>query len=253
MDTEITPEMMAEMYRRYRTHPVKSSYQFPDEIRLFYRGERNIYHIRLENGSKYIFKPYRPEDKAQDLLEYIPEDELLVYDKFSHLQGKYLPICYGLVKMEDKMSGLLLEDCGSKTYEDPPEDETSKFLLFMRAMCALERLLAAGLLHQDMEFRNMVYDPKTLQMRIIDIGPVPGFDETPKDLWRYFYADFAWEFKYTKLVTGFWWGVFNVARVILAHPFDLSLYPLVLHFCLALVKRRMTMGSVRKADKSELS
>ena len=92
----------------------------------------------------------------------------------------------------------------------------------MRAMCALERVLAAGLLHPDMEFRNMVYDPETLQIRIIDIGPVPGFDETPKELWRFFYADFAWWFKYTKLVTGFWWGVFNVLRVLLAYPLDLS-------------------------------
>lgn len=241
---------MAE-YSTYRAHPIQSNYQFPSEIKQFTPGQRNIYHIRLENGSTYIFKPYRPEDEEQDRLEYIPEDELEVYDKFPHLQGKYLPICYGLVKM-DGMSGLLLENCGTKTYEDPPENETSKFLLFMRAMCALERVLAAGLLHQDMEFRNMVYDPETLQMRIIDIGPVPGFDETPKELWRFFYADFAWWFKYTKLVTGFWWGVFNVLRVLLAYPLDLSMYPLVLHFCLALVKRRMTMGSVRMVDKGEL-
>ena len=42
------------------------------------------------------------------------------------------------------MSGLLLEDCGEKkTYEEPPEDETSKFL-YMRAMCAKERYLAAS-------------------------------------------------------------------------------------------------------------
>ena len=251
MSTSIPPELMAEMYRAHRTHPIKSSYRFPSEIKQFTPGQREIYHIKLENGNTYIFKPYRNEDEEQDLLEYIPEDELEVYDNFPHLQGTYLPICYGLVKM-DGMCGLLLEDCGSKTYVDPPEDETSKFLLFMRAMCALERLLAAGILHPDLALRNVVYDPETLRMRIIDIGPVPGSpgydEETPEHLWRSFYGEFArWWFEYS---TGFWWGVFNVLRVILAHPLDLSLYPLILHFCLALVKRRMAMGSV---DKRELN
>lgn len=110
---------MAEMYRAHRTHPIKSSYQFPSEIKQFTPGQREIYHIKLENGNTYIFKPYRNEDEEQDLLEYIPEDELEVYDRLPHLQGTYLPICYGLVKM-DGMSGLLLEDCGSKTYVDSP-------------------------------------------------------------------------------------------------------------------------------------
>lgn len=67
------------------------------------------------------------------------------------------------------MSGLLLEDCGEKTYEDPPDDEISKFLSTCEQCVPMERCLAAGLVHPDMEFRNVVYNPTTLQMRIIDI------------------------------------------------------------------------------------
>lgn len=103
-----------------RTYPISSSYQFPSEIKQFTPGKRNTYHIRVENGDIYIFKTYRPEDEEDDRLEYIPEDELEVYNYSPPpLQGTYIPICYGLVKM-DGMSGLLLGNCGSKTYEEFP-------------------------------------------------------------------------------------------------------------------------------------
>ena len=39
---------------------------------MFTPGKRNTYHIRVENGDIYIFKPYRPEDEEDDRLEYIP-------------------------------------------------------------------------------------------------------------------------------------------------------------------------------------
>ena len=63
-----------------RTYPISSSYQFPSEIKQFTPGKRNTYHIRVENGDIYIFKTYRPEDEEDDRLEYIPEDELEVYN-----------------------------------------------------------------------------------------------------------------------------------------------------------------------------
>lgn len=45
------------------------------------------------------------------------------------------------------------------------DDETAKLILFSLAMCAMERCLAAGLVHQDADSRNSV----TLQVRIMDI------------------------------------------------------------------------------------
>lgn len=58
--------------------------------------------------------------------------------------------------MLDGEVGLLLEDCGRRTLEYPPQDDDdAKFILYMRAMCAMERCLAAGLVHQDADFRNL--------------------------------------------------------------------------------------------------
>ncbi|EEP76441.1 predicted protein [Uncinocarpus reesii 1704] len=46
----------------------------------------------------------------------------------------------------------------------------------MRATCVMETCIAAGLVHRDFEFRNIVYDPVTLEVRLIDIEPPPpGF------------------------------------------------------------------------------
>lgn len=77
---------------------------------MFTPGKRNTYHIRVENGDIYIFKPYRPEDEEDDRLEYIPEDELEVYN-YPPLQGTY---CWGIADQRLTRSS--------------PENETSKFL-----------------------------------------------------------------------------------------------------------------------------
>lgn len=131
-------------------------------------AERDVYRVLLENGESFIFKPACDEEPANDRDAYVPQDELAVYNRFKYLQGRYIPICYGIVTLRGKVD-LLMEDCGSKTFENPPLDENTKFILFLRAMCAMERCLSAGLVHQDAEFRNIIYNPVTLQVRIIDI------------------------------------------------------------------------------------
>lgn len=102
----------------------------------------------------------------------------------------------------------------------------------------------AGLVHPDMEFRNVVYNPATLQMRIIDIGPTPGPDDKPGEVWRWLHGEFAYFFGYKSAIIGFWWGLCNVLRVLLAYPLDPSL---VLHFCVALVKKWFTEKRKRKS------
>lgn len=56
----------------------------------------------------------------------------------------------------DGQTGLVLEDCGTGTFMRPPDDEVDRFRLFMRAHCVMERCLAAGFVHDDMEFRNVL-------------------------------------------------------------------------------------------------
>ncbi|OJJ86837.1 uncharacterized protein ASPGLDRAFT_56383 [Aspergillus glaucus CBS 516.65] len=85
---------------------VASSYEFASPIKRFDKGTRDIFRVELVNGESYVFKPHRPKDDENDRFEYIPEGELKVYNKFRHLQGKYIPICYGIVEM-NSMSGLL--------------------------------------------------------------------------------------------------------------------------------------------------
>lgn len=98
-----------------------------------------------------------------------------------------------------------MEDCGSKTFENPSLDENTKFILFLRAMCAMERCLSAGLVHQDAEFRNIVYNPVTLQVRIIDIE-IPQYERyKPQDVWISIFqnvtnVEFATASRYAKLL-----------------------------------------------------
>ncbi|OJJ80988.1 uncharacterized protein ASPGLDRAFT_50974 [Aspergillus glaucus CBS 516.65] len=45
----------------------------------------------------------------------------------------------------------------------------------------MERCLSAGLVHQDAEIRNIIYNPVTLQVRIIDIE-IPQYERyKPQD------------------------------------------------------------------------
>lgn len=69
-----------------------------------------------------------------------------------------------------------------KLFSTLPPNENEKFILYLRAMCAMERCLAVGLVYQDVDFRNLVYSPDTLQVRIIDIEP-SQHPTKPQDVW----------------------------------------------------------------------
>lgn len=58
---------------------------------------------------------------------------------------------------------------------------------------------------QILEFRNIVYDPETLGVRLIDIAPIPGqrWQDIPQNVWRYTDGDFAKCFEYEKATDGF--------------------------------------------------
>lgn len=94
------------------------------------------------------------------------------------------------------MAGLLVKDCGKKTLSKPLQDGDGKFILHMRAIWVVERCLAAGLVHQDMAFRNIVYDPTTLDLRVIVIGPVPGAESNSEDVWLNMDGGFYTKFGY---------------------------------------------------------
>lgn len=68
---------------------------------------------------------------------------------------------------------MVVEDCGPTTFENPPQDRDAKVILLLRAMSAMERCMAAGLVHQGALFNNIVHDPETLQVRIIDVEMQP--------------------------------------------------------------------------------
>lgn len=44
---------------------------FPRKIKQFI-AERDVYHVLLENGKTYVFKPARDEDPDEERLAYIP-------------------------------------------------------------------------------------------------------------------------------------------------------------------------------------
>lgn len=118
----------------YLPRSVASSYEFVSQIKRFDKGTRDIFRVELVNGESYVFKPYRPKDDENDRFEYIPEDELKVYNKFRHLQGKYIPICYGIVEM-NSMSGLLLEDCSEKNLWRTPGRRNEQIPLYASDVC----------------------------------------------------------------------------------------------------------------------
>lgn len=185
----------------------------------------------LENGDNYIFKPDKPEDDERE--GHCAQREIEVYhQRFRHLQGNCIPICYGVITLRGEI-GLLLQDCGRRTFEYPPQDENSKFILYMRATCVTSRCLAAGLVHPDMEFRNIqvVYNPETLQARFIDIEPVRYAAYTSEDMWIFVDGGFFCEFGYGKATISFYWGLSGVLKALIARPWDLSLYALVPQFC----------------------
>lgn len=206
----------------------------------------------MENGEKYIFKPERPEDLYENRDEYLPQPELERYDEFKHLQGKYIPICYGLMKMYNKV-GLVVEDCGPLTFNEPPQDENSKFIIYMRAMWAVERILASGLNHPDLTPRNIVYYPDTLKVRIIDIAPLPYTTRQPPGIWLNFDAELYDEFHYKRDTYNFWWGLSRVFKAFVARPWDLALYLIVPRFCIALIVKKFVTRNVGKFDTKKIS
>lgn len=219
-----------------------SSVKFPSPPKRLIR-ERDIVHVLLECGDNYIFKPDKPEDDERE--GHCAQREMEVYDRFRHLQGKCIPICYGIASLDGEV-GLLLQDCGRRTFEYPPSDKNSKFILYMRATCVMSQCLRAGLVHPDMEFRNIVYNLKTLQVRFIDIEPVRYAEYTPEDMWKFLDGGFFREFGYGKTTVSFYWGFSGVLKALMAYPCDLSLYFLILQFCLCLVRKKFMMRNEGK-------
>lgn len=156
------------------------------------------------------------------------------------------------MKMYNKV-GLVVEDCGPLTFNEPPQDQNSKFILYMRAMWAVERILASGLNHPDLEARNIVYYPDTLKIRIIDIAPLPYTTKKPPGVWLGFNADLCYEFDYKKETSSFWWGLARVFKAFMARPWDLALYLIVPRFCFALVVKKLVTRNLGKFNTNKIS
>lgn len=91
-------------------------------------------------------------------------------------------------------------------------------------MCAMQRCLAPGLVYQDAEFRNVVYNPDTLQVRIIDLELPKYTRYKPEDIWASMDASFDRFFNYKKRTCGFWWALFPITNMLMKCPWDLGLY-----------------------------
>lgn len=177
------------------THKM-TTLQFPNPPKHFIK-ELDIVHVLCANGDSYIFKPDKPESYEREA--HIAECEMAVYQRFKHLQGTCIPICYGVGTLHPGgETGLLIQDCGTRTFEYPPQDENSKFILYMRAVFIMSKCLDAGFVHEDMEFRNIVYDPQTLQVRMVDVEPVRYAKYTAVDMWKFLDLGFIDEFGYDR-------------------------------------------------------
>lgn len=118
----------------------------------------------------------------------------------------------------------------------------------MRAKCVVQKCLESGFIHPDMEFQNIVYDPDTLQVRLIDIEPVRYANYTPQDIWKFMSAGFAESFGYGRESTKLSWGLSKVLIVLRARPWDGAIYLLILRFCFCQVKKKITMRNAGKSD-----
>lgn len=72
--------------------------------------------------------------------------------------GKYVSLRYDILTLHDQV-WLLLENCGRRTHIFPSkwwESQIQFLFFFLRAMCAMDRCLAAGLVRRDFQFYNIV-------------------------------------------------------------------------------------------------
>lgn len=92
----------------------------PKNIKTVIKGDQ-IHRVQLNNGELCVFKPNRTGNDGSDA--YVAKTELELYRKFACLQGHSLPVCHGVETMDGE-TGLVLEDCGSTTFMNPPPGMT---------------------------------------------------------------------------------------------------------------------------------
>lgn len=139
------------------------------------------------------------------------------------------------------MVGLLLQDCGEKTFHAPPQDENSKFFFHMWAICAMDSLLATGFVRPGVDFRNFVYNPVTLDMRIINIGPIPGAALTSKDNWVCFSRGILLYLWVPAFYDWIFMGIVQCSQGFIGTPIQCVSYLLIIQFLCALARKRDTM------------
>jgi len=106
-------------------------------------------------------------------LKYL-RNERKIYDQLLPLQGKYVPVCLGLIKLQQgyyysaaKLSHLLLLSWGGRPLPAPANREYRGRLPKM-AEEALTAVHQCKVLHKDAEPRNMVFDAACIRLMVID-------------------------------------------------------------------------------------
>lgn len=108
----------------------------------------------------------------------------------------------------------------------------------MKLTCVLGKCLSAGFAHQDFDFRNVVYDPVTLDVRLIDIEPSGGSGCSPRDLWEFLDGSSQDSFMWQEKDMTFTWGLSHVVRLKMSKLFSFPFLLLVIQFCYYLVKKK---------------
>ena len=106
--------------------------------------------------------------------------EVEIYRHLAELQGKVIPEFYGYVDFNGLFRALVLEDCG----EEISEADMENYKTELRSH--LEQIHAAGILHGDVETRNILIkrqesDP-SVQLRIIDFSHAKLVDKNDSAL-----------------------------------------------------------------------
>ncbi|KAL6789533.1 hypothetical protein GGI42DRAFT_347225 [Trichoderma sp. SZMC 28013] len=137
---------------------------------LFLSGARGaLFKVRLlKHGYTFIAKGVQDSGWA-----FLQHERDIYHVQLRSIQGQYVPVCLGMVDLERPRHSdgrlctrfLFLSWCGKSL---PCVDPSKKGVVAEQAIRALKAIHELGVIHNDAELRNVVYDPVTDKTMMVD-------------------------------------------------------------------------------------
>lgn len=143
-----------------------SGYQLQTEL---YRSERSIVERGTLHGQLVIIKRLnRQYPLPIDLVDYQQE-----YDILQHIKRDWVIKGYELEAQQHELV-LVLEDIGGQSLRHLYREQSLSIEQFLEIAIAitqgLSHIHAADVIHKDINPANIIFNPETRQLRIIDFG-----------------------------------------------------------------------------------